>query len=78
MKRYCLIANPNAGKLRKVPLLAGVRTLLDKAGVEHDLKTTDAPGLGITLALEAAPADLQARTIEAAIIKMATPAANVA
>ena len=53
MKPYCLIANPNAGKLRKVPMLNGVRGLLDKAGLEHDLKTTDAPGLGITLAMEA-------------------------
>jgi diacylglycerol kinase family enzyme len=54
VKRYCLIANPNAGKLRKIPLLNAVRSVLDKAGLEHDLRTTDAPGLGITLALEAA------------------------
>ena len=56
MKRYCLIANPNAGKMRKVPLLNAVRSLLDKAGLEHDVRTTDAPGLGITLAMEAAAA----------------------
>ncbi len=56
MKRYCLIANPNAGKMRKVPLLNAVRSLLDKAGLEHDVRTTDAPGLGITLAMEATAA----------------------
>jgi YegS/Rv2252/BmrU family lipid kinase len=56
VKRYCLIANPSAGKLRKLPLLNAVSSLLDKAGLEYDLKTTGAPGLGITLATEAAAA----------------------
>jgi YegS/Rv2252/BmrU family lipid kinase len=56
VKPYCLIANPNAGRARKLPLLNAVRALLDKAGLEHDLRTTDAPGLGITLAMEAASA----------------------
>jgi YegS/Rv2252/BmrU family lipid kinase len=56
VKRYCLIANPNAGKLRKVPLLNAVSSVLDRAGLEYDLKTTTAPGLGITLAMEAASA----------------------
>lgn len=59
MKRFCLIANPNAGKMRKVPLLNAVRSLLDKAGLEHDVRTTEAPGLGITLAMEAASAGYQ-------------------
>jgi diacylglycerol kinase (ATP) len=52
-KRYCLIANPNAGRARRIPLLSAVRSLLDRAGLEHDLRISEAPGLAITLAMEA-------------------------
>ena len=54
MKRFCLIANPAAGKARDLSLLNTLRSLLDKAGVEHELKVTQAPGLAITLAMAAA------------------------
>jgi YegS/Rv2252/BmrU family lipid kinase len=56
MNRFCLIANPAAGRKRKFDLLNALRSLLDKAGLEHDLKVTPAPGLGITLGLDAAAA----------------------
>ena len=54
MKRFCLIANPAAGRARNLTLLNTLRSLLDKAGIEHELKVTQAPGLAITVALAAA------------------------
>ncbi|MGD8374651.1 MAG: diacylglycerol kinase family lipid kinase [Acidobacteriota bacterium] len=54
MKRFCLIANPAAGRTRHFTLLNTVRTLLDRAGLDHDLQVTQAPGLGITLSMAAA------------------------
>ena len=56
MKHFCLIANPAAGRTRNLPLLNTLRSLLDRAGLDHDLRVIQAPGLGITLAMDAAAA----------------------
>jgi YegS/Rv2252/BmrU family lipid kinase len=53
VKRFCLIANPAAGRNRNLPLLSAARALLDRAGIDHDLRVSEAPGLAITLAMAA-------------------------
>lgn len=54
MNRYCLIANPAAGRTRNLPLLNALRSMLDRAGLDHDLMVVQAPGFGITLAMDVA------------------------
>jgi len=56
VKRFCLIANPAAGRTKHFTLLNTLRTLLDRNGLDHDLQVTQAPGLGITVAMAAAEA----------------------
>ena len=54
MTRFCLIANPAARRTGNLSLLNTLRSLLDKAGIDHTLKVSEAPGFGITLAMAAA------------------------
>jgi len=54
--RFCLIANPAAGRTQQLSLLNTLRVMLDRAGLSHELKVSQAPGLAITLAMEAAQA----------------------
>lgn len=53
MKKKCIIVNPAAGKGSAKKLVPEIEAILDRLGIDYDVKYTEYPGQGIRLAEEA-------------------------
>lgn len=59
MKRNCIIVNPAAGKGAAKKAVPEIEAMLDRLGLDYDVKYTEYPGDGIRLAKEACGGDYE-------------------
>lgn len=59
MKRNLIIVNPTAGKGAAKKAMPEIEAILDRLGLDYDIKYTEYPGHGIQLAEEACVADYE-------------------
>ena len=57
MKRHCIIVNPAAGKGAAKKAVPEIEAVLNRLGLDYDVKYTEYPGHGIRLAKEACAGD---------------------